>query len=186
MPHEEKNLMMFVGQQRGQLHVDYLSHYEDSTAMFHCSCSCGNKVLLTAKNLNFTKLKSCGCLNKKKVHILTDFESIWLSNQSVRLTKYDKSGNMVSKAFNIQELGIVQAFALAIRTRDAIKVGKVVGTEKYSKNIHWVNQQGFRLFCVVNYRAEDDFKKRIGFSVEKYGLIPAYAKAVRFLRGWNK
>ena len=177
--------MAFVGQQRGQLHVDYLSHYEEDKAMFHCSCSCGNKVLLTIKNLCATRLNSCSCLNKR-MFVKTDFDSIWVTSKSVRLHKQDKSGNSVCKSFRIAELGIVQAIALAIRTRDAIKEGKIKGDERYSKSIHWVNQQGFRLFCVVNYRAEDGFKKRIGFSAEKYGLIPAYAKAVRFLRGWKK
>ena len=177
--------MAFVGQQRGQLHVDYLSHYEEDKALFHCSCSCGNKVLLTVKNLSGTRLNSCGCLNKR-TSVKTGFDSIWLTSKSVRLQKQDKSGSTFCKAFSIKQLGIVQAFALAIRDRDAIKQGRLTGVERYSKNIHWVNQQGFRLFCVVNYRTEDGIKKRIGFSAEKYGLIPAYAKAVRFLRGWKK
>lgn len=56
-----------VGKKYERLYVESLSeHKKHNRVSFNCVCDCGNKVIVTGKNLRSGHTRSCGCLQKEK------------------------------------------------------------------------------------------------------------------------
>jgi len=55
------------GQRSGRLLVKRFAYINNHRACWECLCDCGNKIVVTGKNLRNGNTKSCGCLNIDKI-----------------------------------------------------------------------------------------------------------------------
>ena len=71
---------------------NYVSPKGDNAAQWHCSCDCGNQVLVTTGQLHQNQVRSCGCLSqdrgRARIHDLTGI-------RFVRLYVQGRAGNIV-------------------------------------------------------------------------------------------
>lgn len=54
-----------VGKKYGRLKVDAMSHVKGSLRHWHCTCKCGEKLVVLGTSLTSEKTKSCGCLQRE-------------------------------------------------------------------------------------------------------------------------
>ena len=54
-----------VGMRFGRLTVLEFAYRKNNCSYFRCKCDCGNEIITTRSRLRFSKVKSCGCLQKE-------------------------------------------------------------------------------------------------------------------------
>lgn len=89
-----------VGQHFGRLEaIERLGNYKSKKTYYRCTCQCGNEKIVSSSNLVTGHTKSCGCIDKIRLHkrkditgktfgLLTVVEMIWNVEKSSRKRTY--------------------------------------------------------------------------------------------------